>query len=562
MIVLAGTREVRLANTFGVRPVPQTSYVAVCATVAVLVGSAVLLFARLGHYALWDDEAITAMTARSVAVTGDTSVRVDGHNLLIYRDGLLVKDFKDRFTPPLQFFLLGAVIRAFGDGNLACRLPFAVAGLVTVGVGVRWLWRVRPPPVVWGAAVLLLLGNCEFFLFFRQCRYYGLAMLFTTAAAYLYWFRDGRTRGIAALSAVLALLLASQYLNYAAAVVCLVVDYAVWGRRRRITPPQWAVLLVPQVVVGGVVCSIWNPVARQAAADLAAGVRPAADPHHLVWLADRLHLLWLNVRDGVACDFVVLPLVLAAPVLYFRRRSDALLRGPVAIAAYLVGITAFVGTKVAESPNAEVRYLAPLIPLCVAAGLVGVWGTTFLSRPGRWAVWGVAAASVFVQVDADHRVRVGSSAVAWYHELADPPPEPYTPTIAWVNRHVPAGASVLVRPDYMAYPLMLRAPGPVYAWQLDDKAPAAYSTLPAVHFAGRVPPDYVIAFGRRDPRGAAALADMAGLARRGFRYDLVDTLPYHWNDAYRPELLWHRFTDERAGKVEPDDEVYVYRRRD
>ncbi|HSV14981.1 MAG TPA: hypothetical protein VLI90_12045, partial [Tepidisphaeraceae bacterium] len=64
-----------------------------------------LIFARLGHYPLWDDEAITAMTARAVWRTGDTSARVDDHNLLAYRNGLLLRDLKDRFTPPLQFYL-------------------------------------------------------------------------------------------------------------------------------------------------------------------------------------------------------------------------------------------------------------------------------------------------------------------------------------------------------------------------------------------------------------------------------------------------------------------------
>ncbi len=76
----------------------------------------------------------------------------------------------------------------------------------------------------------MLLTNVELFLFCRQCRYYGLAILFTTAAAYLYCFRG---RNLWGLSLVLAGLLASQYLNYAAAIGCLLVDYAVWGRHDR-----------------------------------------------------------------------------------------------------------------------------------------------------------------------------------------------------------------------------------------------------------------------------------------------------------------------------------------
>src|SRR5471032_3372273 len=87
-------------------PGPPRRRTAVWATAIILAASAVLLFARLGHYALWDDEAITAITARAVWQTGDTSVRVDDHNLLVYRNGLLVRNFKDRYTPPLQFYVI------------------------------------------------------------------------------------------------------------------------------------------------------------------------------------------------------------------------------------------------------------------------------------------------------------------------------------------------------------------------------------------------------------------------------------------------------------------------
>ena len=39
----------------------------------VFFAAAILLFARLGHYSLWDDEALTALTALGVWRTGDTT---------------------------------------------------------------------------------------------------------------------------------------------------------------------------------------------------------------------------------------------------------------------------------------------------------------------------------------------------------------------------------------------------------------------------------------------------------------------------------------------------------
>ena len=67
--------------------------------VAVLLLSVVLLFAQLGHYAFWDDEAGLAIPARGVWHTGDTSI-VIGHNINAPRQGVLVRDLKDRVNPP------------------------------------------------------------------------------------------------------------------------------------------------------------------------------------------------------------------------------------------------------------------------------------------------------------------------------------------------------------------------------------------------------------------------------------------------------------------------------
>jgi hypothetical protein len=520
------------------------------ATGVIIVVSALLLFVRLGHYAPWDDEAITAMTGRAVWQTGDTSARVDDHNYLIYRNGLLVRDLKDRFTPPLQFFVLAPVIGLLGDGNAAIRLPFALCGAVTVAILLRWMWRALPPvPLLWWGAAFALLTNVEFFLFFRQCRYYGLAMVLTAAAAYLYCHRTGRSRGIWGLSAVLAALLASQYLDYAAAVGCMVVDYAVWGRRdRRITWPQWVALLLPQVVVGAVVCSIWNPVARQHAAG------PVVAQAH--WVAEHLRLLALNGRDLLASGFVVAPLLAACPLLWFKRRRSWLLRGPLAVAVYIVVVSACV-TPGPQGSVAEVRYLAPLLPICVAIGVLGVWGTLAL-RPGPRAVLlAMSAASVLVGVSrGPWGLAIGSDPLAFAYELAHPQVEPYTPLIAWVNGHVPAGESVLVSPDYMAYPLMLRAPGPTYAWQLDDPPRPDLAGLPAIHVHGRVPPDFLIACGSSEM--ARGIPDaIQDLRRRGVEYALVDTLPVYWQDMYRPERMWRTFATVTPKSGEA---IYIYRR--
>jgi 4-amino-4-deoxy-L-arabinose transferase-like glycosyltransferase len=428
----------------------------------IIFGSLILLFARLGHYAPWDDEAITAMTARAVAQTGDTSARVDARNLLVYRNGLLVRNFADRYTPPLQFYLIAFFIRLFGGGNFAIRLPVALCGVITVCLMIAWLRRANASRFLWWAAAAILLTNAEFFLFFRNCRYYGLAMMLTTAVAFFYCNRDGKLRWSIGLSIALAALLASQYLDYAAVVGCLVVDYILWGRNRPISLLGWASILLPQLIVGGVLICIWN------LALLHPQVYLTAIPRS--WIHDRLCLWWWHFRDPFVCDFGILPLILICPLLYLKNRSLWLLRAPMALVTFLTAMAFAVPTSMAAANCAEVRYLAPAIPLCIAVSILAVWGLLSLNPILRWMMLVFAAASVLIEYVPEKSVPwyMHSTAILFYHELAVPQTESYTPVINWINENVPAGSTILIEPGYKNYPLMLRAGKAIYAWQLDD----------------------------------------------------------------------------------------------
>ncbi len=514
------------------------------ATCIILIGSAGLLFARLGRYALWDDEAITVMTARNVWQTGDTSAWVDGHNLLAYHNGLLIRNFKDRFTPPLQFYLLAPIVGIFGDSNFVCRLPFAILGLVSVGILLRWLWRMQPSRFVWWGATVLILINFEFFLFFRQARYYGLAAMLSLAVAYLYCHLSKRRSSVIGLSAMLALLLTAQYLNYAAAVSCLMVDYAIWGRkRRRLSWGDWLWILLPQAVVGAVVCSIWNPIARSAAGAIQTS-----------WLGAHLILLWWNWRDMIACDFVIVPLLMLCPLLYLVRKNDALLRAPMVLVVYLAAIAAFEGTPLIQAGNAEIRYLAPATIVCVGIEIVALWGIEALKPAGRSVALIASFLSAVIEPAAKGKQPVfGFTAMQFYRELWHPQQEPYTPTEAWLNAHVPAGASVYVQPTWMTYPLMLRCGQAVYAWQLNDPAEAPYAQLPDIQFKNRIAPDFMIAFGPFTKEIGQAQILLAG---KGARYEQIDTIPVYWKDLYRPERIWREFATR---KPKPGEQIYIYR---
>ena len=80
------------------------------------------LFARLGHYALWDDEAGTALTAIGIWRTGDTSAVLD-HNLFAYESGKDLRNLHERLMPPLPGYLTAPFVGLLGRNAWAARLP-------------------------------------------------------------------------------------------------------------------------------------------------------------------------------------------------------------------------------------------------------------------------------------------------------------------------------------------------------------------------------------------------------------------------------------------------------
>jgi hypothetical protein len=305
------------------------------------------------------------------------------------------------------------------------------------------------------------------------------------------------------------------------------------------------VLLVPQLIVGLFVCSIWNPLTVKTT---------VYETRH--WLPSHALLLWWNVRDLVASDFVALPLLVLCPLLWFLRRSSALLRAPAAVAVYVVVISALAATQVEKAGNAELRYLPPVLPICIGVEVLAVWAFEQTSAKLKTTMLALAVFSLLVEpTGAQGNLQWKSPAFSFYRELVQPQVEPYTPVIQWINANVPPRASIYVQPTWMMYPLMLRAPGAIYAWQLNDPPTSPeFAGLPDVFFVNRVPPDYLIAFG---PFHKEMGQTREQLRARGVRYEPAATLHVYWKDLYRPERIWRSFrtTPPLAGS-----EIYIFRR--
>ena len=143
--------------------------------------------------------------------------------------------------------------------------------------------------------------------------------------------------------------------------IALGCDYLIWGRkRRRIEGMDWVIFLAPQIVIGGIVLLIWNP--------LGVSAGDPSSPHG--WLIDRFILLVRTFRDADRCEYACTLLILLAVPLAIWKRNQLLLR---ALTALLVAILA---TDFAspQSPRAvdtaDVRYFSWLIPLGIAIGVL------------------------------------------------------------------------------------------------------------------------------------------------------------------------------------------------
>ncbi|MBL8826840.1 MAG: hypothetical protein JNM18_07615 [Planctomycetaceae bacterium] len=522
--------------------------------------AALLLFVHLGAYGLWSDEADTVLFAQGVATTGDTTARL-GHNVYAYRQGALLRDLHNRQTPPLSYYVLAPFVSVWGNDTFAARAPFALAGLLMVILGLVWLWHSDANPALWLAYGAATLGQVSFFLYSRQGRYYALAMLATLAVTYVYLQHRGRVvSGLLLLLAGL-MLLTSQYLNFAALVGVLAVDYALWQRQIfRWSLRDVVLVFAPLTLFGVGLWWFWS-----------GGGGSGNGP------IDLLILAYWNLRDLHACECVNLLLLVGSPLMWLVTRDRWLLRLPLAIGVYAL-ITAILSPQpVASTRVADVRYLAPLILASIALTArwcywlilyahwkalpliaLAVWtnalfllGSWFIAPPGNLQEWATEVGRSF-----------RCTPFEFIREIAVPRATASRQVSDWITSHVADGKSVWVVPGEETYPHMAQAPHALYAWQLDLPAngqPAEqFRELPPIHFFGREPVDYMIVYGpfASDPKFVTFLDT---LQNAGHGYRRTATLDVFWDDAIRPELFWRRFRDlrdfDRAVQA-----VYVYER--
>lgn len=502
--------------------------------VAVFVISAALIFTRLGHYALWDDEATSALGAESVLQCGDTQAWI-GHNLFAYRHGFVLHNLRIEGDPPFSAYFAAPSIKLFGENAWAARFPFALSGLATVGLLCWWVWKWRASALSASLFAIALLCNVSFFLYARQCHYYAPAMFFFCAITYGYLHWNGDRRKLAAVSLCGALLMSLDYSFYLLLAACLGVDYWVWQRKeRRLAWTDWAILAVPSFIMGLVILAWWNPFHTGLGGDLFANT-----------FSDRVALFFRSWRDMCRNEMLVAPLALISLGMAFTSKNPWLKRGVVAFVLF-VALQSAISTQVVRREwFANVRYYSPLLPLSIALGAFTLAQLAARFRLTRLTAGNIAGLAGVALVFFGSNLCNGgpflkeglrSTPYLYVRELINPPGDPYTAAAECVRRLVPEGASVWVTPNAMIPSMIFHAPHAVYAWILDPPPRGQFAAVPPIYFEKRVAPDYALVFGPQIENATKVLEEFKEVF-----YEPAALLNVYWEDHFRPEIFWRAF---------------------
>jgi 4-amino-4-deoxy-L-arabinose transferase-like glycosyltransferase len=125
----------------------------------VLVVAALLILPNLGRDYLWADEGDTAVLARNILQFGVPRAW-DGVSLIDSDYGARLNDDLVMVSHPwLQYYVTAASFALVGVTAFGARLPFALLGLLTVGLIYGLTWRATANRWTAASATLLVIGG-------------------------------------------------------------------------------------------------------------------------------------------------------------------------------------------------------------------------------------------------------------------------------------------------------------------------------------------------------------------------------------------------------------------
>jgi len=206
---------------------------------------AVLIFTNLGSDYLWEDEGDTAALASNILKFGvpkawDGGAFLDSdHGARLNRDLVMVTHTW------VQYYLTAASFLIFGENTFAARLPFAIAGWMSILFVYLFVWRLFGNRLTAFSAAALLVLSVQFLLYAKQCRYCALNMLLIV---WLFWtffkMKSGRDCALFVLASVLLFHSHPYGLAPVAALGAMSLIYRPFATQRR-----WVLLAAPAVAL-------------------------------------------------------------------------------------------------------------------------------------------------------------------------------------------------------------------------------------------------------------------------------------------------------------------------
>jgi len=223
--------------------------------VAVALVGLALVLSGLGKDYLWADEGDTAVFAANITKYGLPKAW-DGVTFVDSDKGARLNHELIMVTSPwLQYYMTAVSFFAFGKHTFSARLPFAIAGWLTVLFVYRLVLQTTANRWAAFCSAAILVGSVQFLLYCRQCRYYPLSMLLTLLLIWI--FLRMKSARHCALFAVAAIVLFHAHPIGSIPIVALgalTIVYRPFSLQRRwfwTATPAIIALTVPWIFVGG-----------------------------------------------------------------------------------------------------------------------------------------------------------------------------------------------------------------------------------------------------------------------------------------------------------------------
>jgi uncharacterized membrane protein len=503
-------------------------------------------------HALWSDEAITGLYARSLQ-NHSLPHAWDGRNLYCFgQPGTLTPDMYATTYPMLQFYVAWPSFEIFGPTAVAGRTPFVLIALATVPLTYLLALRLFGRRTTAGFAAFLLAGSVSFLLFSRQCRYYALTTFFTVLVLLLY-NRLSLERKWTLVSFVVAALLFfhSHFLIFYCLMGGLTVAFFLEKQEKG---RFWAML-----TAGGLLLGLTVPWMLIFTRPYGVQEAPLSSASRL---ADSARLLAWFLRD---CNRSAFFPVLAVPLLIVALlgRVDGKLRVSrpsffliIIILTQIVLVSAAGIQPTDITRDADMRYIVNLLPLmCVL--LAHICGRL-------WKLHFAAGATTFALLLGTNLLTLQSPRCYLYdylYELTHPYKTSTEVVIEELDKLARFDELVLVAPEYQRAPLMFYLGHKVRFCGIlpaDEKrvVPRQKDVLPTYIYSSEVVPDWIVEFPERRIRQDIQmhLSGEKVVYARG-------VLNVFWQDRSRPELMWHLFRPWPPGSYSDQEKPLLLRRK-